>query len=761
MLNPRVEDDDGYSAFVMEFVEGGDLHRYLRRTFNRNAFLELMISVGEGVAACHAKGIIHRDLKPSNILLTSSEDPKISDFDLVKVADTTGGTRTGAMGTFVYAAPECMKKGKEADERADVFSLTMMFVAGLLRDIEELDLSFVYNPTQLNELPIEKSLQEFLARGISLKPSERPTNASIWTEELRGIIKPKPPKKKSSDLWVPGKDTQLSIGGVAFKMTWIEPGTFWMGSPDDDEEAFNREKPRHKVTLTEGFWMAETPCTQALWEAMTGNENPSRFQGAQNPVENVSWDDIQAVLKALNGRQSNLGLRLPTEAEWEYACRAGTQTPRYGKLDEVAWYDRNSNGMTHLVGQKPPNPWGLYDTLGNVWEWCQDWYGPYSKTPVVNPLGPEEGVYRVLRGGSWSDPAQCVRAAYRYGYDPADGVSSYGLRLSRGRGVPSQSGARTAESASKGLQSTGGGPGSKRGTSATKVPDPGVKTAPPSRIETLTHPFEVGLDISQKPTWAESIEKNEWGVWATIRIEPASVSSFWRRPVLFRMRWCPPGEFWMGSSDGDKEARDYEKPRHQVTLTEGFWIAETPCTQALWLAMTGKNPSRFQGAQNPVENISWSMIQTALEALNKRQPTLGLRLPTEAEWEYACRAGTQTPRYGKLDEVAWYRGNSNRTTHHPVGQKTPNSWGLYDTLGNVWEWCQDGDRSYSKTPVVNPLGPKEGVYRVLRGGGWGNPALYVRATYRRYGVPAYGDSLYGLRLSRGHGAPSQSGARRA
>ena len=493
--------------------------------------------------------------------------------------------------------------------------------------------------------------------------------------------------------------------------------------------------------------MAETPCTQALWEAMTG-ENPSKFKGAQNPVENVSWDDIQAVLSALNERQSNLGLRLPTEAEWEYACRAGTQTPRYGKLDEVAWHRGNSNGTTHPVGQKAPNPWGLYDTLGNVWEWCQDWDGPYSKTPVENLLGPKEGVYRVLRGGSCSYSALYVRAAYRHRVVPASRDSDYGFRLSRGHGAPSQSesGARRAESASKSFQSKGGG---KRGTS----PDPRVKTAPSFRIEPLTHPFEVGLDISQKPTWAESIEKNERGIWATIRIEPASVSSFWRRPVLFRMRWCPPGEFWMGSSDGDKEAWDNEKPRHQVTLTEGFWIAETPCTQALWLAMTGKNPSRFQGAQNPVEDVSWSMIQTTLKALNKRQPTLGLRLPTEAEWEYACRAGTQTPRYGKLDEVAWYQGNSSGTTH-PVGQKTPNPWGLYDTLGNVWEWCQDWHGPYSKTPVVNPLGPEEGVSRVLRGGCWPTPLGTCGQRAARPLDPAFRYSNCGLRLSRGHGAPS-------
>ena len=196
----------------------------------------------------------------------------------------------------------------------------------------------------------------------------------------------------------------VDIRGVELKMRWIEPGTFWMGSGDEDEEAFGHEKPRHQVTLTEGYWLAETACSQALWEALTG-QNPSVFKGAgRRPVDNVNWEDIQSALSELNHRMPGLELRLPTEAQWEYACRAGTETARYGELEAIAWYDDNSGGDTHPMKQKAPNAWGLYDMLGNVWEWCQDWYGPYSDAPTIDPTGPREGVYRVLRGGVGASP---------------------------------------------------------------------------------------------------------------------------------------------------------------------------------------------------------------------------------------------------------------------------------------------------------------------------------------------------------------------
>ena len=202
-----------------------------------------------------------------------------------------------------------------------------------------------------------------------------------------------------------------------------------MGSPDTNEEADDDEKPAHPVTLTQGFWMAETPCTQALWAAVMG-KNPSHFKSSLDlPVENVSWDDTQVFLQRLNEAVPGLEARLPTEAQWEYACRAGTDDARYGSQDDVAWYGKNSGAKTHPVGKKPANAWGLYDTLGNVWEWCHDWYGAYDMAHAYDPIGPAEGSYRVLRGGSWSLNARFVRSAFRYSLEPGIRFDYIGFRL--------------------------------------------------------------------------------------------------------------------------------------------------------------------------------------------------------------------------------------------------------------------------------------------------------------------------------------------
>ncbi len=208
----------------------------------------------------------------------------------------------------------------------------------------------------------------------------------------------------------------------------IPAGTFMMGSPEN--EYGYRDEKQHKVTLTRPFEMMVTPVTQALWQAVMGN-NPSRFKGPDLPVENVSWDDAQEFIQKLNQMLGTDSLRLPTEAEWEYACRAGTTGARYGELGEVAWYYDNSDQKTHPVGQKAPNAWGLYDMLGNVWEWCQDWHGSYPSGPVTDPTGPSAGSIRVFRGGSWYSYARFVRAAFRFSDGPRNRIDDVGFRLAR------------------------------------------------------------------------------------------------------------------------------------------------------------------------------------------------------------------------------------------------------------------------------------------------------------------------------------------
>ncbi len=212
------------------------------------------------------------------------------------------------------------------------------------------------------------------------------------------------------------------------KFVLIPAGTFTMGSPKFEEGRYGSE-PQHQVTISKPFYMQTTPVTQGQWKAIMGS-NPSNFEGDDLPVEQASWNDVQEFIKKLNKQEETDKYRLPTEAEWEYAARAGTTDARYRDLDEIAWYDENSDKITHPVGQKRPNAWGLYDMLGNVFEWVDDWYEDYPTGPVTDPKGPSTGSFLVNRGGSWDSDARCCRAAYR-GLTPVDRDRDLGFRIAR------------------------------------------------------------------------------------------------------------------------------------------------------------------------------------------------------------------------------------------------------------------------------------------------------------------------------------------
>ena len=219
---------------------------------------------------------------------------------------------------------------------------------------------------------------------------------------------------------------------AGFDMVYVKGGTFTMGATaEQGSDADSDEKPTHSVTVSD-FYIGKYEVTQAQWKAIMGI-NPSKWKGDNLPVEKVSWDDIQEFIKKLNAKTGKK-FRLPTEAEWEYAARGGNKSKGYkysgsNKLKNVAWYDHNSDNMTHPVGQKRPNELGIYDMSGNVWEWCQDWYGDYSSSSQTNPTGPSIGSYHVLRGGSWLGSAWSCRVSCRASDGPIIPFCTDGFRL--------------------------------------------------------------------------------------------------------------------------------------------------------------------------------------------------------------------------------------------------------------------------------------------------------------------------------------------
>ena len=244
---------------------------------------------------------------------------------------------------------------------------------------------------------------------------------------------------------------EFAVAKVKFRMRWIPPGRFLMGSPDEELGRYSDEGPFHWVRISSGFWMGENPVTQEQWMAVAGKDNnPSNFSGENlRPVDSVSWQDCQQWMEDLQKRVSDLKVDFPTEAQWEYACRAGRRKGAFHNgldctepegadpaLEQVGWYSRNSQGSTHPVKELDPNRWGLYDMHGNVWEWCRDSalreYGA-TEGVVVNPIGEEPGARRVVRGGSWAfDPGGC-RSAYRLRRLTGFRFRAQGFRLCSGQ----------------------------------------------------------------------------------------------------------------------------------------------------------------------------------------------------------------------------------------------------------------------------------------------------------------------------------------
>ena len=532
--------------------------------------------------------------------------------------------------------------------------------------------------------------------------------------------------------------------GVSMEFILIRPGSFEMGTNTHEPD----EGASRQVTLTSPYYLGKFEVTQAQWEKITGS-NPSHFQGPRHPVENVSWLDCQRFLESLE-KKTGRRFALPTDAQWEYACRAGTKT-EYGhgdsptELGEYAWYAENSGLTTHPVGERKPNAWGLYDMHGNVYEWCSDWYseGPYPKKDAKNPRGPSEGRRRILRGGGWIFVADNLRSSDR-GFSPPDmRTNEYGFRCVM----------LVGEEPDDDKTQSPAGPATKQ-----KAHADGRDSLAETIERAIADADRLGAEFLMKNFIKQHGEDKRVPAWqsqiAALSYPPETVTIRIGEGVLMEFVLIAPGTFVMGS---DQAESLHEKPAHTVTITRPFYLGKYEVTHRQWNALMTRNDSAFFAEANrsiagdlPVETVSWPLSQNFLAKLNEAVPGGGFRLPTEAEWEYACRAGSVGERHfteGRLIDYAWYGENSAGKTH-PVGQRKPNAWGLYDMYGNVWEWCADRFGGYPDGPVIDPVGPlvaDSAGARVARGGGWNNLGKYVNSTFRHDAMAAAMTRYYGFR----------------
>lgn len=596
--------------------------------------------------------------------------------------------------------------------------------------------------------------------------------------------------RTGSDIY--GDWAEIEFGGVVQRLRRIPAGNFLIGSPEEEEGRWDDESPQTEVSFNADYWLFDTAVTIAFWNAVMDSKT-AKDKNNDLPKVDVSWHDIQEFLLRINKLKPELLLRLPSEAEWEYACRARTETPyffgRSTNKKEIHFGEKLGRIPVHA---KQPNAWGLYQMHGNVREWCDDLWDTshsginvYGKPRLVSKQKVES---RVVRGGSWVVNAHLVRAACRDALPPGVRLDDLGFRC-----VPNQVGTVVGDDRLpvewREVEPPHGESAVVKRTELVRI-----SRTKSENISIPASSFMIRSDRAELEfvritksdiSWATALGRDEYGLWARLDIQGIEIP----------FRWIPPGQFKIGSLPEEVEYAESasqftlnqgsEEPQTLVTFERGYWIMDAPVTQALWETVMSDNPSRFQSPDRPVEQLSWHDITEFIVKLNEELFGASLRLPSESEWEYACRAGSDEATYAGamnilgandapvLDEIAWYGGNSGfefeleegyasggwkeKQYEHitagtrPVRRKSPNCWGCYDLLGNVYEWCEDvwskghhgidlhGQARRGESSL------NEDEVRVLRGGSWISGAYGVRAASRVRGLPDVRDYSVGFR----------------
>ena len=660
-------------------------------------------------------------------------------------------------------------------------------------------------------------------------------------------------------LQVDGTPSAHTVASISMEMIFCPPGTFTMGSPTS-ETGRGGDETQHQVTLTNGFYLGKYEVTQAQYQTvMNGNSeglnaDPSQFKGSNRPVEKASWEDAQIFLTRLNSIEQTAGRLptgwkyvLPTEAQWEYACRAGTTTAYSWGNDinstraNYNWDGGGTSGndfkQTRDVGQYAANPWGFFDMQGNVWEWVHDWKANYLTGAQTDPEGPASGSHRVIRGGAWNHDGTDLRSAKRHPHPPSPRTYTIGFRvgfqavkpdganpeleLFGGAGVTREAGQAWAEPGAAGHDARDGNLTASITVTGTvdmnttgtyiltySVADAAGNEANASRTVTVvdtTNPVltllgDANMSQAKNSAWVDpgstasdsldgnltssititgTVDVNTTGVYTltysisdgasneanatrTVHVGQASThTADLNASVQLQMLWVEPGTFTMGSPTSEA-GRSTNETEHNVTLTKGFYLGKYEVTQAQYEAvMTGNTdslsatPSQYGGNPNrPVEKVSWADAQIFLTRLNAQQSAnipagWSYVLPTEAEWEYACRAGTTTA-YSWGNTIATSNANyssSGLNQTSDAGNYAANPWGFFDMHGNVWEWTADAWGNYATGAQTDPFnGGASGSARVIRGGSWNFDGTSLRSARRSDNAPSNRYDRIGFRV---------------
>ncbi|MFN6034848.1 MAG: SUMF1/EgtB/PvdO family nonheme iron enzyme [Dolichospermum sp.] len=453
---PELFQENGLSCMVMEYVKGKNLEQYLyaNGVFSESAGLGIFKGIGEALSYIHSRNYLHRDIKPANILLRESDNQAILiDFGLAREVNFAELMSLTNAKTPVFAPPEQFENRSNFTPALDIYALaaTLYVIIAVheppfiplpspyLNAKIMLDMKMAIEPPQKYNSQISQKVNDAILKGMELDYQNRPQSITEWFKYLG--IQSQNNHLQTFTFEVVTTNNKGSIinkrnhsanyfvedlgNGVMLEMVEIPAGTFYMGSPENEEGRSDDESPQHQVTVP-SFFIGKYPLTQAQYEAIMGN-NPAYFKGNNRPVEFVIWNDAVAFCQKLS-QKTGKNYKLPSEAQWEYACRAGTTTPFYfgeSITPELVNYDGEYayaaapkgkyRGQTTDVGTFPPNAFGLYDMHGNVWEWCEDdWQENYINAPMNGSALISRSDYKMLRGGSWNgNPGGC-RSASRF-----------------------------------------------------------------------------------------------------------------------------------------------------------------------------------------------------------------------------------------------------------------------------------------------------------------------------------------------------------